>query len=168
MSAGASVESMVVRSLENCAPYFTDAVIAALAECDVQGYDAYVYESIRSEALQALYWSRGRRQRDDGSWEIVDPNAVVTNAKSALYSWHIYGLAVDVISLANDWKVSAEWRQGVTDIFKARGLKAGADWPHPDTPHYQWASCKRSPSDRARELYATGGLPLVWQIVGAA
>jgi peptidoglycan LD-endopeptidase CwlK len=168
MSAGASVESMVVRSLDGCAPQFAQAVLDALADCDEQGFDAYVYESLRSEELQALYYARGRAKDENGDWYIVNRNAVVTNARSALFSWHIYGVAVDVISLAHEWDVSTEWRRGVTEIFKAHGLAAGADWPHPDLPHYQFAKCKRSPSDRARELYATGGLPLVWQVVGAA
>jgi len=159
---------MVVRSLDGCAPLFAYDLRAAIAECNDEGLDVYVYESLRSDELQALYYARGRAKDANGVWYVVNKNKVVTNAKSALWSWHIYGLSADLISKAHDWDVSDEWRERVNVIMRRHGLKCGADWPHPDTPHVQWGKCKRSPSDRARELYAEGGLPLVWRTVGAA
>ena len=152
MSAGTNVELMVQRSLTHCAPLFAQAVQDAIDQCNAEGLDAYVYESVRSNALQHLYYERG-----------------VTRAKDALHGWHFFGLAVDVISQSRGWEVSTAWRRRVTEIFKEHGLKWGGDWPtFKDPPHYQWGKCKNSPSDRARELYAEGGLPLVWRVVGAA
>lgn len=160
-------ESLVVRSLDDCAPQFRAAVEAAIAECNAKGYDAVVYESTRSEELQGLYYARGRKLVN-GIWTVVNPGAVVTKAKTALFGWHIYGLAVDVISKLRGWEVSDAWRLAVTEIFERHGLDAGLRWPHPDDPHYQWGRCKRTPSGDARRLRAAGGNPAVWKAVGAS
>jgi hypothetical protein len=160
-------DAMVVSSLDGLPPKMRSAVEAALKECNDERLDAVVYESHRSDELQRIYWARGRRQTPDGKWEVVDPDAVVTHAPSAEYGWHFFWLAVDVISASMRWDVPESWRSQVTAIFKRHGLDAGADWPHPDAPHYQWGECRTSPSDRARSLYAEGGLEAVWKAVGA-
>jgi D-alanyl-D-alanine carboxypeptidase-like protein len=141
------------------APHFRDAVLASIAECHAQGLDAFLYEAYRSPELQALYYERGRT--------IIPPTRPVTNARSNLYSWHGYGLAVDVISTAKGWDVPDSWFAGVADVFKRHGLKWGGDWRMRDLPHFQWGPCKPSPSDRAREIIATDGVHGVWVAVGA-
>jgi hypothetical protein len=163
MSAGLdhpTAESLVVNSLDGVAPKFRDALEAALADCDAEGLDAIVYESLRSDELQRLYYARGRTE--------IPPHYTVTNAKTAQFGWHFFGLAADVISESNRWNVTDEWREQVNTIMREHGLDCGADWPHPDMPHVQWGKCKRSPSDEARRLYAQGGLQAVWEAVGAA
>lgn len=162
MSAGLdhpAAETLVVRSLDGLAPKFRAAVEAALAECQEKNLDAIVYESLRSDELQKLYYARGRTE--------IPPDYTVTNAKSAQYSWHFFGLGVDVISKSKRWDVSDDWRAKVSAIFTHHMCAAGAYWPHPDYPHYQWYLCRRSPSDEARRLYAQGGLPAVWRAVQA-
>lgn len=168
MSSGREQLAEPVSSLDNCAPLFRRAVLEALDECHVQGLDAMVYESTRTDYLQDIYWRRGREQDTDGSWHIIDPDKVVTRAQTAQYGWHFFGLAIDVISKRHRWSVSAEWRRLVTEIFERHGLDAGMRWPHPDDPHYHWGRCKRSPSGSARYLYRQGGNPAVWKAVGAA
>jgi len=42
------------------APRFREAVEAALAECHANGLDARIWEGYRSNALQAVYYARGR------------------------------------------------------------------------------------------------------------
>jgi peptidoglycan L-alanyl-D-glutamate endopeptidase CwlK len=59
------------------------------------------------------------------------------------------------------------WFRKVSEVFKRHGCKWGGDWNRPDTPHFQWAQCKASPSDKARELIASGGVIAVWKAVGA-
>jgi len=157
MSAGAPV---VDRDLSKLAPAFGAAVEAALRDCVVDGLDAYVYEAMRSEALQALYYARGRPPTPEYP-------APVTNAKSALYSWHAYGLAVDVISRGHHWDRPWTWWVAVAAKFERHGCKWGGNWTKPDPPHMQWGLCKPSPSDRARELYASGGVRAVWAAVSA-
>lgn len=157
--AGDGAESLVCDSLDGCAPKFREAVEAAIAECHFAGLDAVVYESTRSDELQKLYYARGRTQ--------IPPSYTVTNAPDAQHGWHFFGLSVDVISKTKRWNVTPEWRLSVTRIFTKHGLAAGQYWPHPDYPHYQFGACRRSPSNTARELYASGGLEAVWQAVGA-
>ena len=147
--------------MEYLAPAFGRAVAAAIAECNdaTRKLDAMVYETYRSTELQALYYQRGR--------SIKPPLTTVTNAQSNLFSWHGYGLAVDVIHRTKEWSVPDAWFRDVADVFKAHGCKWGGDWTHPDMPHFQWGLCKASPSDRARELMRSSGVLSVWEAVGA-
>jgi len=162
VSAGidhADTDALVCSTLDGMPPKMRAAVEAALRECNDERLDAVLYESHRSEELQQIYYRRGRTE--------IPPDYTVTNVASAKYGWHFYWLAVDVISASRRWSVTADWRRRVTAIFKKHGLSAGAEWPHPDDPHYQWGKCRRSPSEECRALYAEGGLEAVWRAVGA-
>ena len=151
---------LVDRDLTKLAPKFRRAVLAAIASCNVHGLDAYVYEACRNQELQALYYARGRT--------VIPPERPVTNARSNLYSWHGYGLAVDVISRSLKWSALPEWFAKVANEFELEGCKWGGRWRSPDPPHMQWGPCKPSPSEYARELLASGGVQAVWEAVGAA
>lgn len=160
MSAGtSSAEAMVSRDLSILAPRFADAVRRSIEQCNAAGLDAYVYEGYRSPQLQAIYYTRGRT--------VIPPTHTVTNARTNLYSWHGYGLAVDVISRSRRWKQPTSWFREVAEIFKANGCKWGGDWTRPDLPHFQWGKCKPSPSDQARAIMKSEGMPGVWRAVGA-
>lgn len=160
MSAGQSDSRLIVnRDLTLLAPKFREAVQQAIAECNANGIDAYVYEAYRTLELQQLYYARGRT--------IIPPVKTVTNASSNLYSWHGYCLAVDVISIARSWNRPYSWFEEVAVTFKKFGCKWGGDWKSRDLPHFQWGPCKPSPSDRARELIRNDGLEAVWRAVGA-
>lgn len=141
------------------APLFRAQVDAAIVECGRRGLDAFVFEAHRSDALAAEYYAKGRT--------VIPPTRTVTNAPNARYTWHGYGLAVDVISRAHLWSVPESWFRAVADVFKAHGCKWGGDWRMKDLPHFQWGKCKPSPSDLARSLYASGGVVAVWKAVGA-
>ena len=160
MSAGATDAALLPNhDLTVLAPKFRVAVDRAIKACNERGLDAVVYEAYRSLQLQEAYYSRGRTQ--------VPPASTVTNARSNLYSWHGYGLAVDVISRAHEWSVDAEWYGKVAECFRAEGCRWGGEWKMKDLPHFQWGPCKPSPSDRARQLYSSGGMMAVWEAVGA-
>lgn len=162
MSAKSGAPSPKVSSdLTLLAPNFSQAIIAALAECQAKGLDAIVYEAYRSQQLQALYYARGRT--------IIPPPRTVTNAPTNLQSWHGYGLAVDVVHRTKYWEPQGgeAWFKKVAAIFKKHDCSWGGDWKHPDTPHFQWRSCKPSPSDEARRLMLTQGVEAVWKAVGA-
>jgi hypothetical protein len=156
VSAGAAVADKDMRKL---APMFRAAVEAALRDANAEGLDAYVYETYRSAELQALYYARGRTVRP--------PDRPVTNAQSNLYSWHGYGLAVDVISREHRWDRPWTWFAAVAAHFARHGCRWGGEWRNPDPPHMQWGRCKPSPSDEARRLLAEGGMEAVWRAVGA-
>lgn len=193
MSAGmqpSAAEPRPSKDLSLLAPKFAAAVRAALTECHALGLDATVFEAYRSLELQQLYYARGRTVRP--------PYHTVTNAKSNLYSWHGYGLAVDVISERDGWfnpdgkpelrlpakddpgyagvvqarraymHAGQRWFKAVAEVFKRHGCDWGGDWKQADTPHFQWGRLRASPSDRARELLREGGMVAVWLEVGAA
>jgi hypothetical protein len=160
MSAGTSRgAARVSRDLAQLAPRFRDAVQKAVADCQARGLDAYVYEGYRSPELQALYYRRGR--------SVIPPVQKVTNARSSLYSWHGYGLAVDVISRRHGWDRPESWFRDVAESFRKFGCKWGGDWKMKDLPHFQWGVCRASPSDNARALFDQGGAPAVWKAVSA-
>jgi hypothetical protein len=149
----------VNRNLQLLAPKFREQVLLALQECEAAGLDAFVYEAYRSQELQAIYYARGRT--------IIPPTRPVTNAPTNLYSWHGYGLAVDVISKTKLWDVPESWFTRAAEIFKRHGCRWGGDWRSKDLPHFQWGRCKPSPSDLARQLLSTQGVQAVWRAVGA-
>lgn len=151
----------VSRDLALLAPKFRKGVEAAIKACRAAGLDARVYEAYRSLELQELYYKRGRT--------VIPPAKPVTNARSNLFSWHGYGLAVDVISEAHWWSPpeGLAWFGKVADIFKQHECKWGGEWKSPDPPHFQWHKCKPSPSDIARLIFREEGKEGVWRAVGA-
>jgi D-alanyl-D-alanine carboxypeptidase-like protein len=160
MSAGMTgALTAVRRDLNLLAPLFREAVERALRDCRARGLDAYVYETYRTNELQALYYARGRT--------VIPPLRRVTNAASNLYSWHGYGLAVDVISKAYGWNRPESWFADVARSFKDQGCRWGGEWTAKDLPHFQWGRCKPSPSDLARQLLRDGGAEAVWSAVRA-
>ena len=119
-----------------------------------------VYKAYRSNELQQIYYARGRT--------VIPPIRTVTNAQTNEYSWHGYGLAVDVISKQLFWDAGETWFRNVAAIFEKHECKWGGHWKQRDLPHFQWARCKPSPSDRAREILRNDGIEAVWREVGAA
>jgi peptidoglycan L-alanyl-D-glutamate endopeptidase CwlK len=164
MSAGTGQAApKVSKDLNFLAPKFRTAVENAIAECnaDANRLEAMVFEAYRSDELQKVYYARGRT--------VIPPTRTVTNAPTNQYSWHGYGLAVDVVHKTKFWEPPGgeNWFQKVAVIFKKHGCSWGGDWTNPDTPHFQWGFCKASPSDAARELLAKGGVEAVWDAVKA-
>lgn len=160
MSAGSNdSELMVNRDLDRLAPSFRLAVQRALEECNngKNALEAMVYEGYRSQALQAMYYQRGR--------SIVPPYKPVTNAPSNLHSWHGFGLAVDVVHRTRYWSPPGgdAWFGQVAKIFKKYGCSWGGEWRMADLPHFQWGRCPASPSDAARQMITTQGVTAVWK-----
>lgn len=163
MSAGGvfalPADATIHASLGLLAPRFREAVENALAECDRLALNAVVYETYRTDALQKIYFARGRT--------VTPPEKPVTNARDNLSSWHGYGLAVDVIHRTREWDVPISWFRSVAKVFRAHDCDWGGEWKMQDLPHFQWAHMRRSPSQRARDLLASGGLEAVWREVRA-
>lgn len=149
----------VISSLDGLAPGFRRRVVPGLAECHAEGLDAIVHESIRTRATALVYYRRGR--------STIPPHAKVTNAPNELYSWHGYGLAVDVISKSKGWDAGDVWFKMMAAIFEKHGCAWGGRWRRPDMPHIQMGGMKDSPSDHAREIFVQGGMQAVWRAVGA-
>lgn len=155
------VRTMVSRDLTKLAPRFRDALLLGLHDCWRAGYDPVVYEAMRSNAVQQAYYALGR----------TAPGQIVTYAADARWSWHFYGLSVDVISRARGWKTTNTWRAEVSTILKNRGLAWGGDWTRPDLPHFQFGGLAARPKS-APDIYANAGggqagLHAVWAAVNA-
>lgn len=161
MSAGISQNNgpVVNNDLILLAPKFRAQIVSAIAACQKDGLDAFVYEGYRSPELQAIYYARGRT--------IIPPTKPVTNAISNLQSWHGYGLAVDVISKQQYWNAPESWFTAVAKIFKEHGCRWGGEWKMKDLPHFQWGLCKPSPSGEAQNIIRTQGMEAVWRAVQA-
>ncbi len=151
-----SIES----DLDCLAPKFREKVEALLVACEAAGLDAIVHESYRSDETQGIYYRRGRTT--------IPPRQTVTNARTNQYSWHGYALAVDIISKSKGWDAGEEWFTKMGELAESLGLEWGGRWKRADTPHVQFGGMKDTPSDHARALLASGGIPAVWQAVNAA
>lgn len=99
--------------------------------------------TLRTIAEQDAIYAQGRTK----------PGKIVTRARGG-YSWHNYGLAVDIV-LIHDvdgdgdydravWDVKSDfdgdkisdWME-VVSIFKSYGWEWGGDWKFSDPPHFQ-------------------------------
>lgn len=108
-------------------------------------FDPIIFETWRANELQAIYFSQG-----------------TTKARTALYGWHFYGLAVDIISKSMEWSVPNKWWEQLAKLAESRGLRSGRRWKkkvagsyvsNPDNPHIYPGNLKSSPSNEARRLY---------------
>lgn len=144
-----------VTSLDGLAPKFRADLEAMLAQVP----DAIVGETIRTPERQEYLWGFGRLYDDD--------RGEVTGAKSALYSWHGYGLAADIWRKGVLWRATPLWFRTMGEVAKAHGLQWGGDWQRDDEPHVQFGTLKDKPSYVSRGLYASGGVEAVWRAVGA-
>lgn len=147
-----------------CAPKFANAVRTAIANLNARGWDAVVFEALRSEELQAWDFEHGS-----------------SNAEHVWHSWHGYGLAVDVTSRQHGWDLwgrstPTAWQVAVVAEMKAQGLAWGGDWQHGvgpthavDWDHFQFGTLKKSPSIISITLFqsAPDGYKAVWPIVHA-
>jgi peptidoglycan L-alanyl-D-glutamate endopeptidase CwlK len=98
-------------------------------------------------------------------------NVVVTNADAG-YSWHNYGLAVDVAPFVDGvprWDDQATWDRVIV-VGESLGLISGKSWR--DEPHFELTGKYGvSPDDDVRNLYAAAnesgsGTQAIWASAG--
>jgi len=149
-------EVPVQRSLDVCAPAFAAAVRAMLKTLE-GGRAEWAFETLRTEPRQAFLHGFGRLY-DDGRGK-------VTNAPTALTSWHGFGLAVDVVEKdATPWDAPVSFWNEIGDAAERGGLTWGGRWKRPrtDLPHVQWGQCPASPTEADRALFRAQGMRAVW------
>ena len=126
-----------------------------------------VFETARSDERQKWLFGSGRTYR--GEW--------LTNAQDAEHGWHFFGLAADCVPrpLHADgtlgdftWDVGQSVWQALFDAATNNGCTTGLHWTSVDADHVQPSGIRTSPSPLSRSLYATGGLPAVWDATGMA
>ena len=111
-----------------------------ISEPIVQGgktypFDPVIFETTRVNELQRIYFDQG-----------------TSGAQHAFYSWHFYGLAIDVVSASMEWSAPAMWWTRLGDIANNHGLRWGGNWPRKDLPHIQWGAMLDTPQ-RAPYIY---------------
>lgn len=159
------------RSLERLAPQFRAKVALLLARMHARGFTAIVAEAFRSDDRQAYLFGFGRLY-DDG-------RGIVTKARSAAFSYHGYGLAVDIVDATLGWDAPAAFWTALREEAEALGLTSGDDWDHDgipveqdpdehlcDKPHVQFPR-RKCPSLEAERLRAAGDYEGVWRLAGA-
>lgn len=94
------------------------------------------------------------------------PGEIVSNAPPG-YSWHEFGLAVDVCPLSlldhPHWEPDSPLWIHLASLGENLGAHPGAMWHHPDKPHYQLnGRFPITPSAEVRDLFSKGGIEAVW------
>jgi peptidoglycan LD-endopeptidase CwlK len=140
-------------------PVLAQRIQPFIDRMEVFGIPVLVTQGLRTWEEQAKLYEQGR----------TTPGKIVTKAAPG-YSWHCYGLAVDLVPSAHkdnpqpDWNPDhADW-QTLIRIGKDFQLMEGASWrTFPDFPHFQPKELPMTPAEIVREMYHKGGLPAVWE-----
>lgn len=148
-----------IRETAYLAPAFLRAVDAVMADMRAEGFNPYIFETLRTDRLQAHYHGTG--------------------ASKAFYgrdSMHYYGLAVDIVDAALLWSAPAAFWNALGRLAKKHGLTWGGDWDGDgdrtdqkfhDRPHVQWNVHTPSPTPAMKNALKSGGLYAVWALVKA-
>lgn len=128
------------RKLEDLHPKVRAMAERLLADAEAAGLPLKVTFTLRSMETQAALYAQGRTK----------PGKVVTNARAG-YSYHNFGLALDVVPLSllalPNWgdtpkhqkATDAAWAK-VGAIGKAIGFRWGGDFKSiKDRPHFEWS-----------------------------
>jgi peptidoglycan LD-endopeptidase CwlK len=124
------------------------------------GITIRVTQGLRTWDEQAKLYAQGR----------TEPDAIVTEAAPG-YSYHNFGLAVDVVPLMQlgpDWNVTHPvWGQ-IVQMGRSVGLDPGGLWrTFKDYPHFQLTGVlPSSPTAQVRSIFAREGIAGVWLMTG--
>ena len=147
------------REISSLYPPFGRLVTAFLGRWnhDHPTEQAGVFEALRSFERQAELYAQGR----------TIPGNKVTNAPEG-FSWHNYGLAVDIVFDADPRKPGMQWTwdgnmpwKKLSAMGESFGLESAAKWlSFPEYPHFQITYGLQL--TEARELYDRADLQAVW------
>lgn len=133
---------------------------------ETEGIVFRVTQGLRTWDQQQALWQKGRDTDDN----IVAAAEIVTKAPPG-YSWHNFGLAVDVVpddvSLGGfqaDWNIHHPVWNRLIETGESIGLVSGSEWrSFPDWPHFQFVGrFPASPTDEVRTIFKNLGIRGVW------
>lgn len=138
--------------------------IRTLADMILQeSYELRVTQGFRTWSQQHTLWLRGRAPLAEvnlaffkAGWAALTDheNFKVTNADAG-YSWHNYGLAVDVAPFKDavpDWNERDTIWMKIVNAGESLGLRSGISWK--DEPHFEYTGVYGpEPTDDVRTLY---------------
>ncbi len=128
-----------------------------------------VTQGLRSWAQQEALYEKGRTKQPDGTWHVTGP--IVTNAPPG-YSWHQFGLAVDVAPInpdgSIDWNAKHPQWTRIEEVGVSLGMVSGANWVRMvDCPHLQLTGrFPVTPTDEARQILLNEGIKALWDESG--
>lgn len=147
------------RTSAGSAPKFVEAVTTML-NILAGGLPEMPFEWLRTAERQTYLYGFGR-DYDDGRGK-------VTAARTALLSWHGFGLAVDVVEKDNTpWTAPVSFWNEIGDAAEQVGLVWGGRWHRPDLPHVQWDTRRATPTDADRRMFEAEGIEAVWRFYKA-
>lgn len=154
-------EPPAIASPDGLAPRFRAKVLNLQDRMKARNHSAIILESLRTDKRQQWLYQMGRSY-DDG-------RGIVTNAANAHFSWHFYGLAVDMGPEKDDLRGNVDFYHVLIDEVWKLELTSGAYFATiADRPHVQSGPpMRKSPSWHAYALYTTGGYQAVWKAVAA-
>ena len=147
MSLDAKSEVMLLK----VHPGLARRVRALLADCEAAGSPMRVTQGLRDETTQTALYAQARQPLTEvnrlrklaclAPLHAHENDYPVTNAKAG-YSWHGYGLAIDLCyatgSLYEELDHTLSWA-AIGDMVESHGLTWGGRFTKPDRPHIQWA-----------------------------
>lgn len=111
-------------------PLMRSFLVAAKAIAAKSGLEVKAISGLRSYAEQDALYAKGR----------TAPGSIVTKARAG-YSWHNFGLAIDVGVFSADGKTyhgSHALYDELGPLGQSLGLEWGGRWKFRDEPHYQF------------------------------
>jgi peptidoglycan L-alanyl-D-glutamate endopeptidase CwlK len=137
-------------------PGLADKIRTMAEMLSLEGIEIRVTQGLRTWAEQAALYAQGR----------TAPGSVVTNAQPG-YSWHNFGLAVDVAPFDGgvpEWNTSQPAWGRIIAIGESLGLFSGDEFHAiKDEPHFQLTGqLPVSPDDSVRAEFQSGGIEAVW------
>lgn len=128
---------------------------------DMEGIIFRVTQGLRTWKEQAALYEQGR----------TTPGNIVTDARAG-YSWHCFGLAVDVApddpklpGYQPDWNSAHPAWVRLVSVGMSLGLVDGKSWN--DLPHFQLSGrFPLTPDDEVRQIFTDAGMEGVWREAG--
>ena len=162
-------DQITIERLAPLHPLLRTKILVVIATMEARGIACRVTQGLRTWEEQDALYAQGRTQDSQRRGE-----KIVTNARGG-FSSHNFGLAVDLVpelipggAFDPDWQSGDDHYKAMQQAARDQGLVCGADWRSlPDPPHFQLAGVPVTPSNEMRELYKTGGLQAVWDVVKA-
>jgi peptidoglycan LD-endopeptidase CwlK len=151
-------EQLNAERLGQVHPVLASRIQTFIDRMGLLGIPVLVAQGLRTWEEQSRLYEQGRTL----------PGPIVTKARPG-YSWHQFGLAVDLVPSAQEDERTPDWDDTHPDwkmllkVGRDFRLTEGALWrTMPDKPHFQPAELTLTPAEEIRELYHKGGNAAVW------
>jgi len=154
------MDSISETRLQQVNPVLSEKIHTLATMLELEGIIFRVTQGLRTWAEQAALYAQGR----------TTPGNIVTNAPPG-YSYHQFGLAVDVVPMDQDppqpdWNIQHPVWKRIIAVGESLGLVSGSCFSTiKDWPHFQYTDgvFPESPNDELRQVLQNEGLEAIWQ-----